>query len=170
MASLKFLAALKVSENTGISELDNYVSDVRSFVCGDSQKVPPGILDYHTYSMCVLGNKFFTNSDNTFFLNKKHLLDGPSDTWDRGALVSRIWYKNGERHGVETKWWCPKTKRTECRWKEGKRVGDHKKWNRSGWLSEVETYSEQGILEWFTVYSLSQENKVAYSMRVPQFE
>ncbi|ADB03908.1 MORN repeat-containing protein [Marseillevirus marseillevirus] len=163
MASLKFLAALKVSTCSGVAELDDYVSQVHLFDSGESQKVPEGILDYHTYATCVLGNRFFANGDNTFFLNKRHLLDGPSDMWESGALMWRTWYRDGEKHGTETQWWCPKRKRMEGRWEDGRKVGEHKRWNRDGWLAETSVYSEDGKTEKYNIYSLSEKDKVVYS-------
>ncbi|BAU80035.1 putative MORN repeat-containing protein [Tokyovirus A1] len=170
MASLKLLSALKVSTCSGIAELDEYVSSVRLFVSGDSQNVPEGFSDYQEFAVIALGHKFYANGENTFFLNKNNLLEGPCDIWDRERLEKRTWFLNGEKHGLETTWWCPKTKRTEVRLKEGKKVGEHKKWYRTGWLSEVELYSEEGVFKGYTVYSLETKDKIVFSADAKQLE
>lgn len=170
MASLKLLSALKVSTCSGIAELDDFVSNVRLFASGDSLDAPDGILDYQDFATCALGYRFYSNENNTFFLNKDYALEGPSDMWEGGMLVSRTWYRNGDKHGLETKWWCPTTKRTEGRWRNGKRVGEHTKWNRDGWPSETEVYSEEGECVMLVVYSLSERGKVAHTMLINQLE
>lgn len=66
--------------------------------------------------------------------------------WDAdGTLVAVAGYQSGREHGWHRTYYPDDALRTEGRWYEGRRIGVHREWHRSGRLAHEWEYDGVGM-------------------------
>ncbi|AHA46193.1 hypothetical protein ISTM_295 [Insectomime virus] len=149
MASLKLLCACKVSEKTGIEELDVLLDEVRDFASAGKDGTVQGIFFVHSdFVQRFLGWKLFRNEQAEFYLNKQGKICG---LWKRDKneeFGSQTTYFNGKKHGLEvirrhsSGYW-----RIETQWKNGKKNGKSAEYGYKNIAHRIETYKDDVLKE-----------------------
>ncbi|AQM73371.1 MORN repeat-containing protein [Noumeavirus] len=160
MASLKLLCASKVSEKTGISELDEYVSRLSDFV----QRGEDGIFDgifvrYNVLARFLFGWRYFEYRDERFFLDSDDNLCGPYKEICGDVVLLQSFYRNRQLDGPQIIRSPSGVKKRQIFWVNGKKHGIETEWYNDGSLASKTEYVNGVQHGEFTIYSVSLEKK-----------
>lgn len=160
MASLKLLCASKVSEKTGISDLDEYVSRLSDFVQRGEDGVFDGIfVRYNDLVRFLFGWRYFEYQDERFFLDSDDIVCGPYKEMCGDIVLLQSFYRNGELDGFETIRNSSGVKKRQTFWLNGKKHGIETEWYNDGSLASKTEYVNGVQHGEYTIYSVSIEKK-----------
>lgn len=160
MASLKILCASKVPGKTGISELDEYVSQLSAFVQGGEDGIFDGIfVRYNVLVQFLFGWRHYEYREESFFLDPEDNLCGPYKEMHGDVVLLQSFYRNGELDGLETIRNPSGVKKRRTFWVNGKKHGTETEWYNDGSLASKTEYVNGVQHGEYTIYSVSLEKK-----------
>ncbi|AMQ10640.1 hypothetical protein [Brazilian marseillevirus] len=188
MSSLKFLCAVQVREETGILELDEYVSEVKEFLLNGKDGFFQESFTYYSSLVKTLGWKKVVNGGTEYYVNRKGricgLLEekgyfvGDERVFFNGrhfsTLYGRRQYKRGDVRLVvlrETRYMDGKKDGLEIvrnhkdsitantNWKQDKKHGQTKEFDESGLPTIMANYRTGSLVGRYIVYSATLKGK-----------
>ncbi|AEA06924.1 hypothetical protein LAU_0069 [Lausannevirus] len=166
--SLKLLCACKVSEKTGVEELDSLLNEIQDFAStGKDGTIQGTFLVHSEFVQKYLGWKPFRNGDSEFHLNKNGQVCGLLRGDRYGKLFgSETMYFNGKKHGLEIIRSCgSQYGRTETYWRNGKKHGKSVQYGYTNYILREETYKDDvldGEIQIFCEYTNRLLLKIKY--------
>lgn len=145
MMSLKLLCAIRVSEKTGVQELDEIFDEIQDFAASGKDGTIQGTFFVPSvFVQKYLGWKPFRNGDSKFYLNKEGQVCGllKGDKYGR-TFGKETMYFNGKKHGLEIIRSCGSVYgRTETHWRNGKKHGKSTEYGYTNKMIREETYKD----------------------------
>ncbi|AEA06928.1 hypothetical protein LAU_0074 [Lausannevirus] len=160
MASLKILCASKVSQKTGISELDEYVAELAAFVKRGEDGIFNGeFVNYEVLVRLLFGWDYHEFYEERFFLNSEYALCGPYKEMRGEVAILESFYKDGKLDGFEITRGSSGVKKKQTFWADGKKHGVETEWYNDGSLASKTEYKNGVQHGEYTIYSVSLDKK-----------